>query len=141
MALPYRVSGTLTKSAGLAAAIAKQSKILSFKPAKKIEFSFDPFRERTVSLRCILSLFNQERVRDTNPNCAVKTTVVCDRSEPTINITLASGHKILFKTQYLETVEILKKFNELVSSQAEAAESSSTPAKGAKTTKQGKRRT
>ncbi|XP_037792349.1 39S ribosomal protein L53, mitochondrial-like [Penaeus monodon] len=140
MALPYRVSGTLTRSAGLAAAIAKESKRLSFKPARKILFSFDPFGERTVSLRCTLSLFNQERVRDTNPNCGVKTTVVCDRSEPTINVTLVSGHKILFKTQYLETVEILKKFNELVSSQAEATESSSTPVKGVKT-KQGKRRT
>ncbi|XP_027214999.1 large ribosomal subunit protein mL53 [Penaeus vannamei] len=140
MALPYTVSGTLTRSAGLAAAIAKESKILSFKPAKKIEFSFDPFRERTLSLRRMLTLFNQERVRDTNPNCTVKTTVVCDRSEPTIKVTLVSGHKILFKTQNLETVEILKKFNELVSSQAEPAESSSTPVKGGKT-KPGKRRT
>lgn len=88
----------------------------------------------------MLTLFNQERVRDTNPNCTVKTTVVCDRSEPTIKVTLVSGHKILFKTQNLETVEILKKFNELVSSQAEPAESSSTPVKGGKT-KPGKRRT
>ncbi|XP_042887360.1 39S ribosomal protein L53, mitochondrial-like [Penaeus japonicus] len=140
MALPYTVSGTLSRSAGLVAAIAKQSKILNFKPAKKIEFSFDPLRERVVSARCALSIFNQERVRDTNPNCIVKTTVVCDRSEPTIKITLVSGHKILFKTQNLETLEILKKFNELVSSEAEAEETSSTPVKGGKT-KPGKRRT
>lgn len=57
-----------------------------------------------------------------------------------LNVFPVSGHKILFKTQNLETVEILKKFNELVSSQAEPAESSTTPVKGGKT-KPGKRRT
>lgn len=45
MALPYLHTGTFTRSAGLVSALAKQTRLINLKPAKKISFSFDPFRE------------------------------------------------------------------------------------------------
>lgn len=119
MALPYKHAGTFIRSAGLYSALAKQAKLLNLKAAKRIHITFDPFGENVVPIRNALTYFYQERVQDTNPKCVIKTSVICSRADPTINITLESGHKVLLKTKNLQALEILQLFNKFISSKAE----------------------
>ncbi|KAG0726742.1 39S ribosomal protein L53, mitochondrial [Chionoecetes opilio] len=123
MALPFLYHGAITRSAGIFSALAKQCSLLSLKPVKKIEFTFDPFAENAVVVRNALDYFHQGKVRDTNPNCVVKTTIVNDRSESTILVKLVDDKKILFKANNLSTLDILVQYNHLVSSKAKAEES------------------
>ncbi|KAK7068566.1 ribosomal protein, L53 [Halocaridina rubra] len=116
MALPYKHSGTFLRSAGIYSAIAKNCKILNLKPAKRIEFNFDPFGENVLSTRNVLTYLTQDKVRDTNPKCIIKTNVLCNRANPSINIAFDTGHKLIFKTQNLSTLEVLQLFNRFVSS-------------------------
>ncbi|XP_068217342.1 large ribosomal subunit protein mL53 [Palaemon carinicauda] len=117
MALPYKHAGTFLRSPGLTGAIAHQTKLLNLKPAKRIVFTFDPFGENITSIRNVLFQMNIPAVQETNPKCIVKTNIVCNRANPTVDVTLQTGHKLLFNTQNLEALEILKLFNKLVSSQ------------------------
>jgi len=118
MALPYRYTGTVSRGAGLFAALAKNSKQLNLKPAKRLNFTFDPFGEDILSIRKVLHYFYQDKIRDTNPKCVLKTTVICDRVPPSIEVKLDNGNKLVFKTSNLSELEILQKFNQLVSSLA-----------------------
>merc|ERR1711962_612006 len=115
MALPYRYTGTVSRSAGIFSALAKNAKLLNLKPAQRINFTFDPFGEDVLSIRKVLHYFYQDRVRDTNPKCILKTTVVSDRTPPNIEIKL-DDNTLLFKTSNLSDLEILKQYNALVSS-------------------------
>lgn len=77
-------------------------------------------------------LFSSERVTNTNPRCIIKPEVV-DNCEPTIAVTLGrlvtncswnkitkifsaldQGKNILFKTENLDTLELLQQFNKIV---------------------------
>ena len=51
MALPYKRTGSFTRSAGLFSALAKQVKLLNLKPAKRVVFSYDPFGEDVLAIR------------------------------------------------------------------------------------------
>ncbi|XP_050726070.1 39S ribosomal protein L53, mitochondrial-like [Eriocheir sinensis] len=138
MALPWHYHGSLTRSAGLYSALGKQAKLLSLKPVAKIEFTFDPFTENAVVVRNLSNYFYQEKVRDTNLKCILKTNIVNTRAEPTVLVKLVDNKKILFKANNLQTLEILQKYNELVSSKAKAEES--TEVAKPKQTKSQKRR-
>ncbi|XP_071546770.1 large ribosomal subunit protein mL53 [Panulirus ornatus] len=130
MALPYTRVGTFTRSGGVFAALGKQVKLLNLQPVKKIVFTFDPFSENAVVVRNTLNYFHQERVRDTNPKCSVKVNVVSTRAEPNIEVKLVDGKTVLFKTKNLQSLEILQKFNQLISSQAKIEDKTPSVLKG-----------
>lgn len=83
-------------------------------------------------------LFSSQKVVNTNPRCLIKTDIA-DNCEPTISITLGKstfyhvnhlfsrlyifsyqslyadeGKKLLFKTEHLNTLEVLQEFNKIV---------------------------
>ncbi|KAK8386292.1 hypothetical protein O3P69_010763 [Scylla paramamosain] len=126
MALPFLHHGSFSRSAGVFSALAKQTKLLNLKPVKRIDFTFDPFADNAIVVRDTLNYFYQEKVRDTNPKCLLKTNIVNDRSEPTIVIKLVDNKKIVFKTNNLNSLEILVKYNELVSSKVKVDEALDT---------------
>lgn len=68
-----------------------------------------------LSIRKALQYFYQDKVRDTNQKCILKTTIVCDRTPPAIEIKLDDSTLVL-KTSNLSDLEILKQFNAFVSS-------------------------
>ncbi|MPC17830.1 uncharacterized protein LOC123519497 [Portunus trituberculatus] len=122
MALPFLYHGSFSRSTGLFSALAKQTKLLNLKPTKRIDFTFDPFTDNAHVVRNVVNYFYQDKVRDTNPKCLLKTNVVNDRSEPIIVVKLVDDKKIVFKTNNLSSLDILVKYNELVSSKVKVDE-------------------
>lgn len=47
-------SGTVTRSAGLVAAIAKQTRLMNLKAAKRITVTFDPLHENAKEMRYVI---------------------------------------------------------------------------------------
>ncbi|RWS24494.1 mitochondrial ribosomal protein L53-like protein [Leptotrombidium deliense] len=74
----------------LNSAIGVNVKKLNFKPVKTIDISFDPFSEGASVVRHISHVFSSLKYRKTNPECIIRTKVVCDRSEPMINVKLGA---------------------------------------------------
>ncbi|KAL0851047.1 hypothetical protein ABMA28_006938 [Loxostege sticticalis] len=123
MSIP--ASGTLRRSAGVVSAIGKQLKSVNLKAAKRITVKFDPFGENVTHTRNFLHYISAPRISLTNPNCALKTEIVCDRSEPTVDITILPAisekeqvSKVTFKSGNLTCLELLQLLNKHVSSLA-----------------------
>ncbi|XP_043285280.1 uncharacterized protein mRpL53 [Venturia canescens] len=108
--------GVWSHSAGLVSAIAKQLKLVNFKPVAKITVKFDPFEERVKHARDLFYYISASKIAKTNPFCQLKADVVCDRSEPTVTCNLLSGEKIIFKLGNLDALDVLKLYNKHVSS-------------------------
>lgn len=89
-------------------------KSLNLKPVSKIHFQFDPFRKEIRSLRDLMVFLSYPKVRNTNGKCVYKTDVLSDRSDPRISIKLQTGHKLVFNTKNLSTLEILFHINKFV---------------------------
>lgn len=109
-------SGSVTKSAGPLSKIIKERKLINLKPVKRIVFKFDPFDENCVNSRKFMWHFNTRKVLKTNPLCIVRTDIVCDRSEPVIDVSLTNGESIHFKTRNLNEVELMELFNKHITS-------------------------
>ncbi|XP_072940823.1 uncharacterized protein mRpL53 [Epargyreus clarus] len=131
MAVPY--SGTIRRSGGVLAAIGKQLKSVNLKAAKRITVTFDPFSDNVAHTRNFLHYISGPRIGRSNPNCLLKTEVVCDRREPTIDITLlpniaetAKIKKVTLKSGNLTVLEILQLLNKHVSSLAPVEEVAAT---------------
>ncbi|XP_015587117.1 39S ribosomal protein L53, mitochondrial [Cephus cinctus] len=124
MSIP--ASGSFTRSAGLISAIGKQLKTINLKPLKKITVQFDPFYNNIKDTRQFLFYLSTPKILGTNLYCALKTNIVCDRSEPTITFDLVSGDKIVIKSANLSTLELLQQYNKhitpLVPKEEEAKE-------------------
>ncbi|XP_018016184.1 uncharacterized protein LOC108672927 [Hyalella azteca] len=120
MALPFTNWGSVSRSAGLLSALGKQVKLLNYGGADRITVSFDPFTEKqqVFTIRSILSYLNQHKRRITNPKCALRTNILCDRSLPSVHVQLIDGSEVLFKTENLTTLEFLTNFNHMVSAKA-----------------------
>jgi len=84
------------------------------KPVKRISVKFDPFDPDSKSIREFLYHVNGYKLRLTNPDCTVRQQVVCDRSEPIIDVDLDNGQKLIFKTRRLKAHEIVEQFNRVV---------------------------
>ncbi|XP_063702339.1 uncharacterized protein LOC134832282 [Culicoides brevitarsis] len=113
--------GTLSRSAGLPAAIEKQVKMLNLKAVKRITVTFDPLNESAVETRNFLINISKPKVLLTNPNCALKTEVVCDRRPDTVEFQLLPEiaeaielKKIHFNAKNLTTLELLQLTNKYV---------------------------
>ncbi|XP_066583684.1 large ribosomal subunit protein mL53 [Prorops nasuta] len=114
MSIPF--SGCKTRSKGVISAIAKQLRKLNLKPVSQITVSFDPFDASCESARKFLTHVTTRKVVSTNPIVALKTQILCDRSEPIISINLESGKNITFKSENLTVLEILTLCNKHISS-------------------------
>ncbi|XP_011877055.1 PREDICTED: 39S ribosomal protein L53, mitochondrial [Vollenhovia emeryi] len=109
-------SGTLTRSAGAISAIMKQLRRVNLKPVSKIDVRFDPFDARAKETRDFLFYFSGSKLRATNPQCSLKTEIVCDRSEPIVTFSLQSGEKVVVKTGLLTSLNILELYNKHITS-------------------------
>jgi len=90
-----------------------QLKIVDFRPLKKLVFQFDPFSPNIGPFRDLIYFLSAARIRDTNPKCLFKTTVVSDRSDPELLCSLENGNKVIFKAKNLSTLEILEQLNKI----------------------------
>ncbi|XP_018572041.1 39S ribosomal protein L53, mitochondrial [Anoplophora glabripennis] len=109
-------SGTFKRSAGVISAITKQLKLINLKPVRRIQVQFDPFHPNAITARDFLFHISSPKVVETNLNCVIKTNVVCDRSEPQINIDLQDSGSIKFLANNLTVLEILQQINKHISS-------------------------
>lgn len=114
MSIPF--SGCKTRSLGLISAVSKQLKAINYKPAKRITVQFDPFHEKARTVRDFLTYVTAPVYVKTNPACIFKTSVVCDRSEPSVTVDLVSGGKVVMKCNNLTTLELLQLYNKHVTS-------------------------
>lgn len=113
MSIPY--SGRIGFG-GYWGAISKQLKVLSLKPVKKVVFKFDPFLAEAKETRDFMFQLATPKIRNTNLGCVFKTSIDCDRSEPTVTFNLANGSSVLFKCNNLTTVEMLQLYNKHITS-------------------------
>uniref|UniRef100_U5ESZ2 Large ribosomal subunit protein mL53 n=1 Tax=Corethrella appendiculata TaxID=1370023 RepID=U5ESZ2_9DIPT len=127
--MSVKLGGGFRRSGGIVSAIAKQLKLVNMKPVKRVTVTFDPFDENSNSAREFLHHLSIPRIALTNSNFALKTNIVCDRSEPTIVFQLlpaiqetAKYKKIEFKSANLSTLELLQLCNKHVSSLAPVEE-------------------
>ncbi|CAH4031250.1 39S ribosomal protein L53, mitochondrial [Pieris brassicae] len=123
MSIPY--SGTFRRSGGVVSAIGKQLKAVNLKAARRITVKFDPFSENVTHTRNFLHYISSPKIALTNPNCVLKTEVVCDRSEPTVDISIlpsitesATLKSVTLKSGNLTCLELLQLLNKHISSLA-----------------------
>lgn len=110
------------------------------RPIKKLHFQFDPFHENATTVRDILFHLSSKRIRKTSETCIIKSDILCDRSEPTINIDLSNGMNVLFKCANLDAYEIAREFNNIVEKYDVIEEEPTIKLKGLKETTAKKRR-
>uniref|UniRef100_A0A1B0BXI8 Large ribosomal subunit protein mL53 n=1 Tax=Glossina palpalis gambiensis TaxID=67801 RepID=A0A1B0BXI8_9MUSC len=115
-------SGTLTRSSGIVSAIGKELKRVNLKGVKRITVTFDPFAANVKSTREFLFLLSVPRVTQSNPNCLLKTDVVCNRQQPKIKFSLIESAQehlkvkdIQFLSSNLNTLELLQLCNKYLS--------------------------
>lgn len=123
MSIPY--SGTFRRSGGVVSAIGKQLRGVNLKAAKRITVKFDPFSDNVTHTRNFLHYISSSKIALTNPNCSLKTEIICDRSEPSVDITLvpsvaetAKVKNITLKSGNLTCLELLQLLNKHISSLA-----------------------
>ncbi|XP_063826442.1 large ribosomal subunit protein mL53 [Ostrinia nubilalis] len=131
MSIP--ISGTFRRSGGVVSAISKQLKSVNLKAAKRITVKFDPFGDNVTHTRNFLHYISSPKISRTNPNCSLKTEIVCDRSDPTIDVAIvpaisetAKVSKVTFKSGNLTCLEILQLLNKHISSLAPVEQPVST---------------
>ena len=120
-------SGALKRSQGIISAIGKQLKSVNLKGVKRVTVTFDPFAENVASTREFLFLLSTPKVIKTNPNCVLKTEVVCNRQPAEIKFSLidsvqeqCEAKHICLSSQNLNTLELLQLCNKHVSPLAPA---------------------
>lgn len=96
--------------------IVKQIKRVNLTPVDKINVRFNPFDRQSKQTRDFLFYVSAPKIRATNPQCSLKTEVVCDRSKPTVTFSLQSGKKIVLKTALLTSLNILQLYNKHITS-------------------------
>ncbi|KAH9628145.1 hypothetical protein HF086_018361 [Spodoptera exigua] len=117
MSIPY--SGTLRRSGGVVSAIGKQLRGVNLKAAKRITVKFDPFSDNVTHTRNFLHYISSQKIGLTNPNCTLKTEIVCDRKTAKVkDITIKSGN--------LTCLEILQLLNKHISSLAPVEQPAAT---------------
>ncbi|XP_065346759.1 large ribosomal subunit protein mL53-like isoform X1 [Cloeon dipterum] len=130
-------SGSLKRSAGVIDAIRKQVKLVTLKPAKRIVIKFDPFHDKAPETRKFLLHITNPKIQDTNLNCLVKAEVLCDLSDPSVEVHLNEGGKVTVKSSNLSCLEILKLYNKYVTPLAPVEEATNVvKTKAAKTSHQ-----
>lgn len=83
-------------------------KALHLEPFKRVTVKFDPFHGNATPIRDFLYYVSSTRVRQTNPECALKAEVVCDRSEPTVELLHLDGSRSVVRGAHLTGLEVLQ---------------------------------
>lgn len=110
MSIPF--TGILKgSSGGITSGIAKQVKLLNLKPVNRIVIKFDPFTPSCVETRTLLYYLSNPKIAETNPACRIRTEVLNNRSDPSVELKLSNGESFLFKSANLTALEMLKLFN------------------------------
>ncbi|XP_037508353.1 39S ribosomal protein L53, mitochondrial [Rhipicephalus sanguineus] len=94
-------------------AVGQASKSLHLESFKRVTVRIDPFHSNATAVRDFLSHVSASRVRLTNPECALKTEVLCDRSEPTIDIVFLDGRRAVVQCGHLSCLEVLQTVGQL----------------------------
>ncbi|XP_037570391.1 uncharacterized protein LOC119451033 isoform X1 [Dermacentor silvarum] len=89
-------------------AVGQAAKALHLEPFKRVTVRIDPFHSNATPVRDFLFHVSTSRVRLTNPECALKTEVLCDRSEPTIEIAFLDGRRAVVRCGHLSCLEVLQ---------------------------------
>lgn len=89
-------------------AIGQAVKALHLEPFKRVTVKFDPFHSNATPIRDFLFHVSSPRVRQTNPECALKAEVVCDRSEPTVELLHLDGGRTVVRGAQLTGLEVLQ---------------------------------
>uniref|UniRef100_A0A914WSV8 Large ribosomal subunit protein mL53 n=1 Tax=Plectus sambesii TaxID=2011161 RepID=A0A914WSV8_9BILA len=87
---------------------------LNLQKVKNIRVSFDPFHPNNRSLREFWAALSGPKVKTTNPQCLVKVDIRNDRRPPYFEANLADGHRLVFKTEHMHTMDIAMRFNRLL---------------------------
>lgn len=115
-------------------------KDFSLRGIQRIDFSFDPFSSQSVSsIRFVIFIdhditvsfttislhrnvsfhVSAERIRLTNTGCSLRTSVLTDRSEPSIRVVFDNNKKtIVYKTSNLTELEILRHLKDVVDAES-----------------------
>jgi len=64
-----------------------QIKAINLKPVKRIQFQVDPLHRRSSSIRQLMTVISDEKVKATGPKTAINYKFVSDRSEPKVTLT------------------------------------------------------
>ncbi|KAK7863735.1 hypothetical protein R5R35_011141 [Gryllus longicercus] len=123
MSVPF--SGTIGRSRGIVDAIHKQLRLLNLKPVGRIAIKFDPFGSKASETRNFLFHITLPKVRETNPECVIKTEILSDRSDPNVEFKLRNGEKVIFKAGNLTTLELLQLYNKHITPLAPPPEEAS----------------
>ncbi|KAK5855057.1 hypothetical protein PBY51_005196 [Eleginops maclovinus] len=114
--IPAEVTGHKTENM---AASTKMTVVL--KAVKKITVQFCPFESNVGSTRMFLSVMSSHKVRSTNLNCEVISTVKHDKSEPIVEITYLDGDKLRLKGAKLNSSEMLSAFQSMCAAKEQQA--------------------
>lgn len=58
--------------------------------------------------RDLMHTMSMKKIKRTNISCVVRTSVVCDRSEPKMRIQLSNGEQYEYRTANLKELEVLQ---------------------------------
>ncbi|XP_077561310.1 mitochondrial ribosomal protein L53 isoform X1 [Haemaphysalis longicornis] len=83
-------------------------KALHLEHFKRVTVKFDPFHSNATPIRDFLYYVSSTQVRQTNPECALKAEVVCDRSEPTVELLHLGGGRSVVRGAHLTGLEVLQ---------------------------------
>lgn len=116
-------SGCRTRSGGWISSIAKQVRLANLKPLRKITVRFDPFHHQVAETRDFLFQLSTPKLLETNPACDLRTEIACDRSDPVVTCEYETGdERLVIKSANLTAIELLKIFNQHVSSRVKPVE-------------------
>ncbi|XP_025092729.1 uncharacterized protein LOC112563172 [Pomacea canaliculata] len=97
------------------------------RPVKNMKFTFDPCSRNVLSIREVLFHMHLPKITSTNQNVAMKVDVKSDRSEPVMEVSFADGTKVIVKTAYLSTLEILDRLLEFCNAKDKSKDETPLP--------------
>lgn len=85
----------------------------NLKHIKRIDVKFNPFHQNAANLREFYQGVTERKVINSNPECSLKAKVVCDDSDPMVNVLFADEHKLVINSKYLESGHLLRLIKEI----------------------------
>jgi len=123
--MSVKFSGGFSRSKGIFSSIVKNLKQVNLKAVKRVTVTFDPFQENVKSTRDFLFYLSSPNVLRSNPNCAIKTEIVCDRSPSTVVFSLIPSvqeqsklKEIKINSDNLNSLELLQVCNRYITTLA-----------------------
>ncbi|KAJ6647532.1 hypothetical protein Bhyg_02755, partial [Pseudolycoriella hygida] len=105
--------------------IVKNIRQINLKGVQRVTITFDPFRDDVKNTRDFLFFLSTPTIVRSNPNCTVKSEIVCDRSPSSIVFSLIPSVQetsklkdIRINSDNLNVLEILQVCNKYVSTLA-----------------------